>query len=168
MNATLFWSAWYGTGASRAAGQEFLKALNGDYAAAVAVLYGDVPPAPAPAPAPQPQTDGLHAGADRVDFFYTSAVFVVNQLVDSYGHWHMLKHEALPPADVSSLEDRLAELTAAGWTVRRWPGGARAWKHGLVPVRKTWQIKKLRDELREHPRPELQGQGWALDLRYDL
>lgn len=55
-----------------------------------------------------------------------------------------------------------------GWTVRQWPTGARAWKHGLEPVRSKYEILKLRDQLREHPRPELEGAGYTLDLAYDL
>lgn len=66
------------------------------------------------------------------------------------------------------LETALAWCKQNGWTVRRWPGGARAWKRGPEPVRGSHEIIRLRDQLRENPRPELEGMGAALDLAYDL
>jgi hypothetical protein len=69
---------------------------------------------------------------------------------------------------VADLESALSWCVSHGWTVRRWPGGARAWKNGLEPVRSKSEVIRLRDELRNHPRPELQGCAVALDLVYDL
>lgn len=80
-----------------------------------------------------------------------------------------------PPASTTtqetlSLDWMVSWLENDGWTVRRWPGGARAWKGAMLPVRNGGQIKRKRDELRQR------WQEWnqrgiqvnALDLAYDL
>ena len=100
----------------------------------------------------------------RMDFVILSDSVIVNKLGDT-GRLVVIDSETKPGFDV---EAALAWCRSNGWTVRRWPGGARAWKYGLVPVRKQYEIIKLRDELRMNPRPELEGQGVSLDLAYDL
>lgn len=164
--ATLFWSEWYGAGGTQEAGLQYLKALDGDLNVALSLLVAQPAPQPEPTPAPRPLA--AYPGIDRVDFVWTSQVFAINTFREVYGKWYAVGHEAHPAEAVSTLEDRLTALEQNGWTVRRWPGGARAWRNGLVPVRKAWAIKKLRDDLARTVRPELEGVAWSLDLAYDL
>lgn len=72
--------------------------------------------------------------------------------------------------DVPAFLDR---LQARGWSVRSWPGGARAWLGNPWPVRDASEIIRMRDRLEEeawrnngvHPRF---GDARSLDLAYDL
>lgn len=101
----------------------------------------------------------------RMDFIILAdGSITINKLGDT-GRLAVIESETKPGFDI---ENALAWCRSNGWTVRRWPGGARAWKHGLVPVRTRGAIIKLRDELRMNPRPDLEGQGVNLDLAYDL
>ena len=104
---------------------------------------------------------------DRIDFTETPAGVLVNKIAT--------KVERIRPRDivlesslntVMALEEMLTWCEQRGWAVRRWHGGARAFKHGLRPVRSAGQIHALRQRLSEHPRPELNAH--TLDLRYDL
>lgn len=45
------------------------------------------------------------------------------------------------------LDNALAALQARGWTVHRWPTGARAWLGPTLPVRDRQQITRLRAAL---------------------
>lgn len=102
----------------------------------------------------------------RMDFVILDGSVIVNKLgAGFYGKLVVLKSETKAGFD---LETALAWCRSKGWIVRRWPGGARAWKYKLEPVRGHYEILKLRDELRINPRPELEGQGVNLDLAYDL
>lgn len=65
-----------------------------------------------------------------------------------------------------TLDELVSWCESTGWTVRRWPGGARAWWGGLRPVRTAGAIKNKRAELMHRPIPGLQVH--ALDLAYDL
>ena len=100
----------------------------------------------------------------RMDFAILPDSVIVNKLGDT-GRLVVIESETKPGFDVEAALDW---CRSNGWTVRRWPGGARAWKHGLVPVRTSGAIIKLRDELRMNPRPDLEGHGVNLDLAYDL
>jgi hypothetical protein len=64
-----------------------------------------------------------------------------------------------------SLEDMLAWLEDHGWTIRRWPGGARAFRDRPMPVRTRAAIQRLRHELTTYPIPgvELHTLDFALD-----
>lgn len=46
-----------------------------------------------------------------------------------------------------NLDTALAALRARGWTVHRWPTGARAWLGPVLPVRNRDQIAQLRTRL---------------------
>lgn len=72
------------------------------------------------------------------------------------------------PHAPTTLEERVAWLAEHGWKVRTWPGGARAWRYQVTPIRTVYQIKKLRSQLDRYPRPELAGQLCNLDLALDL
>lgn len=82
---------------------------------------------------------------------------------------------ATPPASTTTneamtLDQMTAWLEENGWTVRRWPGGARAWKGEMMPVRTASQIRRKREELRQRWQDwNRQGvQVHALDLAYDF
>lgn len=66
------------------------------------------------------------------------------------------------------LDRAVAWLTENGWTVRRWPGGARAWLGKPLPVRNWGQIKRKREELTQRRAlfPDLQLH--TIDLAFDL
>lgn len=70
--------------------------------------------------------------------------------------------------DAMTLAQVAEWLTARGWIIRRWPGGMRAWRHKIMPIRTKAQIIRKRDELsmKRSLFPELQLH--ALDLAYDL
>lgn len=83
-------------------------------------------------------------------------------------------HE-IKPADFD-LEEALAWCEENGYTVRRWPGGARAWRGEPWAIRTGWQIVKLRRELEAKWRVEFHRNPgrWSrfdtllsLDLAYD-
>ncbi len=76
-----------------------------------------------------------------------------------------LQHEE---HDAFDMEAALSWCENHCWEVRRWRGGARAFKYGLRPIRNASLIKRMRSDLSVHPRPELLGKAVALDLRYDL
>jgi len=65
-----------------------------------------------------------------------------------------------------SLDQMAAWLEGKGWTVRRWPGGARAFKDGLKPIRTRAQIHRKRDVLKLNPPKGVEVH--ALDLAYDF
>ena len=66
-----------------------------------------------------------------------------------------------------SLESMVAWLENNGWSVRRWPGGARGWKEEMLPVRTAFEIKRMRNRFERHPPPELEGRIHALDFAFD-
>ena len=60
-------------------------------------------------------------------------------------------------------------LKGDGWTVREWPGGARAWMGKAEPIRERWEILKLRRKYSEKPYLLPQGaQLCYLDFALDL
>ena len=104
----------------------------------------------------------------RIDLFQIPA----GVLVHKYPHYWTA---ATPPASTTtnaamSLDAMVAWLNENGWTVRRWPGGARAWKGEMLPVRSRYQIKRKREELKARwQEGNAQGvQIHAIDLAYDL
>lgn len=71
-----------------------------------------------------------------------------------------------------SLEQMTAWMEEQGWIVRRWPGGARGFKHALHPVHTRYEIKKLREILTRRKAsgdPELQAiELHGIDLAYSF
>jgi hypothetical protein len=55
-----------------------------------------------------------------------------------------------------------------GWTVREFPGGARAWKGEVKPVRDASTIRMLRRQVMETLRREGADQRLFFDLAYDF
>jgi hypothetical protein len=96
----------------------------------------------------------------RIDFFlYNEKVYTgVDRLacrVMKYAsgwtaHTEPAAVELNPPIKIAAgeipfdLDTALAELTARGWSVRRWQTGARAWRGAPEPVRDRFGIQKMR------------------------
>lgn len=71
----------------------------------------------------------------------------------------------------TSLADMVAWFKQRGWTVREWPGGARAFRGQPMPVRTKGEILRLRrridlDAMLKRLPPGVQAH--ALDLAVDL
>lgn len=102
----------------------------------------------------------------RLDFHVLPSGTVVNKLgPNESGKLIVIDHTVRAGFD---LDGALAWCRANGWTVRTWPGGARAWHGPARPVRTRAEIQRLRDELQTYPRPELEGKAHTLDLAFDL
>lgn len=77
-------------------------------------------------------------------------------------------------ADVAALPDGLTveaaadKLEAQGWKVRRWPGGARAWRIAPRPVRTGDYANKHRERLLANPPAALAGRVGSYDKYLDL
>jgi len=103
------------------------------------------------------------SGITRLDFVELPQGALVNKILEDHVHGVSV---VVATTIVPSLENALQWCESSEWTVRRWPGGARAWWGGLRPVRSAEQIKRKREELLRHPISGLQVN--ALDLAYDL
>jgi len=67
------------------------------------------------------------------------------------------------------LEAALAWCQANGWSVRRWPGGARAWKGQPLPIRSAVDIIRLRRRLETQYTNYGDSGGLRIyDLAFDL
>ena len=65
----------------------------------------------------------------------------------------------------ASLDEFVAWLEAHGWTVRRWPGGARGFLGKQFPVRTKAEIKRLREQFYRFPVKGVEAH--ALDLAFE-
>lgn len=101
----------------------------------------------------------------RIDFVETPGGFIVNKLAKVDDRFIVISHQT--KGTDFDLGAALAWCEKNRWVVRRWPGGARAFKNGLYPIRTAGAIKKLRDQLKAHPDSSLNGTLYAIDLRYD-
>jgi len=78
------------------------------------------------------------------------------------------------PSDVAALSDgwtvesAAADLEAKGWTVRRWPNGARAWRIKPRPVRTGEYANRFRDRLLANPPTALADKITSYDKYLDL
>ncbi|MDR3572821.1 MAG: hypothetical protein P4L50_03085 [Anaerolineaceae bacterium] len=66
------------------------------------------------------------------------------------------------------LEASLKWCADNGFTVRRFPGGARAWKGEVLPIRDRYTIQRMRRDIDNGKRPDLVTNDFCLDLAYDL
>jgi len=66
------------------------------------------------------------------------------------------------------LDDALAWCEENGYIVRRWAGGARAFKGELFSIRSASQINRMRDRLERAALAGKSDSGMFFDLRYDL
>ena len=62
------------------------------------------------------------------------------------------------------LENSIAWCLANGWTVRRWPNGARAWKGAAVPIRDQQAAERTQ---RDFPLPAVEAEPGELPAEYD-
>jgi hypothetical protein len=116
----------------------------------------------------------------RIDFIRTAQGWRISKLVkrrlEGRGNpapaiINVVSESEIKP-EPFDLDGALSWCESHGWTVRRWGGseisGARAFRFGLEPIRSTREIQRMRQELKQYPRPELGNQTYALDLAYDL
>lgn len=104
----------------------------------------------------------------RIDFVETSNSVIVNKLAIVNGKWLVVSHQTKAKGDDDFDLEEAIEWCRQNWnTVRRWPGGARAWKYALTPIRTAEQIKALRARLQRQPDPRLNGTLHTLDLAFD-
>lgn len=76
--------------------------------------------------------------------------------------------DAGPLTEGWDIETAAARLEAEGWVVRRWPGGARAWRIKPRPVRTGNYADKFRDRMLANPPKELEGAIGSFDKFLDL
>lgn len=67
-----------------------------------------------------------------------------------------------------TVEAAADKLEAQGWKVRRWPGGARAWRIKPRPVRTGEYANRFRDRLLANPPKGLEGRVTSYDKYLDL
>ena len=67
-----------------------------------------------------------------------------------------------------TVEAAADKLEAQGWTVRRWPGGARAWRIKPRPVRTGEYANRFRDRLLANQPLGLEGRVTSYDKYLDL
>lgn len=73
-----------------------------------------------------------------------------------------------PLAEGWTVESAAAKLEAEGWTVRRWPGGARAWRIKPRPVRTGEYASRFRDRMLANPPQALADRITSYDKFLDL
>jgi len=99
----------------------------------------------------------------RVDMFSTPTGIFVCKYADG---WKI----GTPPCKRYTIEDKsldeLVSMFSDPWQVRRWSGGARAWRGDLKPIRSRNQILQKRESLTRYPIPgvELHTLNLALDF----
>lgn len=105
---------------------------------------------------------------DRIDFTVLSdgGVIITKMRRDTS---NLQYPRAIPLPDGSStktpgfdLEGALTWCEDHGYVVRRWPGGARAWKGS-----KPWPIRTGYGIFKARQRAEREGKGFSLDFAYD-
>jgi len=80
---------------------------------------------------------------DRIDFIKINGKVVINKLERREGRDFPTSHDVVPDFD---LDAALAWCTANGYAVRKWAGGARAWKGGKPwVIRTASQIMRMRE-----------------------
>ncbi len=78
----------------------------------------------------------------RIDFFQTPAGWVLNHYRRCGRSLFLpVRRETKPPE--FDMEAALIWCAQERWEVRRWPTGARAWKHGIEPVRTAEMAERM-------------------------
>ena len=104
---------------------------------------------------------------DRIDFAVVATGVVVTKFWLIDGRSIPLHGGEIKPTGFD-LEGTLAWCEANGYTVRRWEGGARAWKGEPWPVRTRAQILRKRSAVeRQVFAGHADGRLLSLDLAYD-
>ena len=105
---------------------------------------------------------------DRIDFAVVPSGVAVTKFWLVEGRSVSLLGSEMKPAGFD-LEGALAWCEANGYTVRRWDGGARAWRGLPWPIRTRAQILRKRSEVE---RQALAGHGsgnlLTLDFAFDM
>lgn len=76
--------------------------------------------------------------------------------------------DVAPLSEGWTVETAADKLEAEGWTVRRWPNGARAWRIKPHPVRTGPYADKFRERLLANPPKALDGKITLYDKYLDL
>lgn len=155
-----FWNAWHALGRDRETGEQFVDRYRGDFFDAAQALNREFPQ--------EHLLAGVPAHVDRIDLFGTDPANPDRPgttIVWRQG-W---KHQRTECLLTTSISQALAALREEGWTVREWPGGGRAWRHGLRVARSRRQIAELRADMEQAPWAyEYLGNLRQYDLQYDL
>lgn len=77
-------------------------------------------------------------------------------------------HQVGPLSKDWDIDSAAAKLEQDGWTVRRWPGGARAWRIKARPVRTGEYANRFRERLLANPPQALAGRITSYDKYLDL
>jgi hypothetical protein len=105
---------------------------------------------------------------DRIDFAVTTVGVAVTKFWLIDGRSIPAHGGEMKPAGFD-LEGALAWCEAHGYTVRRWDGGARAWKGKPWPVRTQKQILRKRSEVeRQAFAGHADGHLLTLDFALDM
>lgn len=103
---------------------------------------------------------------DRLDFHQTPAAWIVARFTRcELGAYLPIARKTEPGFDIDLA---LAWCREHGWAVREWPGGARAWRKGVEPVRSARQVKRMEREGLLAIDPEWAEEGYEINLQYDL
>ncbi len=110
--------------------------------------------------------DNLPVSVDRIDFHQANAAWVVTKFTRcEMGAYLPILRRTEPAFDVDAA---LSWCREHGWAVREWPGGARAWKREVEPVRSALQAERMRrDGLLAVP-AEWSELGYEINTRFDL
>lgn len=73
-----------------------------------------------------------------------------------------------PLSEGWTVESAAAKLEAEGWKVRRWPGGARAWRIAPRPVRTGEYAARFRERMLANPPQALADRITSYDKFLDL
>jgi hypothetical protein len=105
---------------------------------------------------------------DRIDFLVVATGVVVAKFWLIDGRSIPLHGGEIKPTGFD-LEGALAWCEANGYTVRRWEGGARAWKGAPWPIRTRAQILRKRSEVeRQALAGRTSGNLLSLDFAFDM
>ena len=105
---------------------------------------------------------------DRIDFAVVPSGVAVTKFWLVEGRSVSLLGSEMKPAGFD-LEEALAWCEANGYTVRRWDGGARAWRGLPWPIRTRAQILRKRSEVeRQALAGRSGGNLLGLDFAFDM
>ncbi len=110
--------------------------------------------------------NSLPVSIDRIDFHQSGERWIVSKFTRcELGAYLPISRKSEIDFDVDVA---LTWCREHGWAVREWPGGARAWKREVEPVRSALQAERMkRDGLLLVP-AEWAEQGYEINTRFDL
>jgi hypothetical protein len=112
----------------------------------------------------------IPANVARIDFHQVAGGWIVarfHRLTSRSGCAYIPTcRETRPDFDIDAA---LSWCREHGWAVREWPGGARAWKSTIEPVRSASQAERMRkDGLLLVPAEWVELGYSNIDIKYDL